>query len=123
MKTSTFLMLVALGLVTVFPAQAQKRITAVEAKDHVGEQATVCGQVESARYADRSKGQPTFLNLDEPYPKEIFTIVIWGSDRSKFGDPEAKYASKKVCATGLIKSYRGVPEIEASEPAQIEMQK
>jgi hypothetical protein len=25
----------------------------------------------------------TFINLDKPYP--IFTIVIWGSERPKFG--------------------------------------
>jgi hypothetical protein len=54
-------------------AQTNK-ITAAEAKDHVGEVRTVCGKVASARYAAQSKGQPTFLNLDEPYPKEVFTI-------------------------------------------------
>jgi hypothetical protein len=37
-----------------------------------------------------SKGHPTFLNLDEPNPKEVFTILIWGSDRAKFGTPEMK---------------------------------
>jgi hypothetical protein len=26
-------------------------------------------------------------NLDEPYPRETFTILIWGSDREKFGAP------------------------------------
>ena len=29
----------------------------------------------------RQQGQPTFLNLDDPYPKEVFTISIWGSER------------------------------------------
>jgi hypothetical protein len=49
--------------------------------------------------------------------------LIWGSDRSKFGDPEAKYANKKVCVTGLIKDYRGVPEIVAEQPNQIDIPK
>jgi hypothetical protein len=49
------------------PAYSQgNKITASEAKNHIGERATVCGHVASIRYADRSKGQPTFLNLDEP---------------------------------------------------------
>jgi len=100
-----------------------KRLTAKEAKDHVGEVATVCGTVASARYADRTNGQPTFLNLDEAYPHQIFTIVIWGSDRAKFGTPEVKYRDKSVCATGLIKDYRGVPEMAISIPASIELQK
>jgi hypothetical protein len=107
-----------------FAVHAQNRhLTAAEAKDHVGEKATVCGKVVSTRYAERSRGQPTFLNLDKPYPNQIFTIVIWGSDRGKFGDPEAKYRDKDVCATGEITSYRGVPEIAAHEPSQIEIGK
>jgi hypothetical protein len=46
-------------------AQTNK-ISAAEAKDHVGETRTVCGKVVSTHYATSSKGQPTFLNLDEP---------------------------------------------------------
>jgi hypothetical protein len=98
-------------------------ITANEAKDHIGEKATVCGNVASTHYAARTKGSPTFLNLDEPYPKQVFTILIWGSDRPKFGDPEAKYGNKRVCVTGMIKDYRGVPEVVAEQPSQIEIQK
>ena len=54
-------------------AAQTNKITATEAKDHVGEVRTVCGLVVSTHYATGSKGQPTFLNLDEPYPKEVFT--------------------------------------------------
>jgi hypothetical protein len=117
-------MLCLLG-VALFNAQAaqSKKLTAAEAKDHVGERATVCGKVASTRYAASTRGSPTFINLDEPYPRQVFTIVIWGSDRSKFGEPEEKYRDMKVCATGKISSYRGVPEIVASEPSQIEAQK
>jgi len=100
-----------------------KRISPMEAKDHVGEHATVCGTVASTRYAARSRGEPTFLNLDQAYPKQIFTIVIWGSDRSKFGDPTEKYKDKRVCVTGRIALYQGVAEIVASDPSQIEIQK
>ena len=100
-------------------AQAQKSIQAADAKDHIGERATVCGQVASTHFAERSKGEPTFINLDKPYPNQIFTILIWGSDRTKFGDPERTYSGKHVCVTGRIASYRGVAEIIAYEPSQI----
>ena len=60
---------------------------------------------------------------DEPYPKEIFTILIWGSYRTKFGAPETKYKEVVVCVTGKITSYRGTPEIVATEPSQIVQQK
>jgi DNA/RNA endonuclease YhcR with UshA esterase domain len=118
------LSLLALCFVTNLSVHAQTaKISAGEAKSHVGEKTTVCGNVVSIRYADKSKGQPTFLNLDEPYPKQIFTILIWGSDRSKFGDPENKYRDKRVCVTGTITNYRGIPEITASDPTKIEIEK
>ena len=124
MTVPRVLLALVLCLVTNLPVGAQtKSITAAEAKDHVGERATVCGHVASTRYSVRSKGQPTFLNLDAPYPTQIFTIVIWGSDRPKFGEPETKYRDTRVCATGLIRSYRGTPEIESSEPSEIRIQK
>lgn len=100
-------------------AYAVQAITASEARNHVGEMATVCGQVAGAHYAARSRGEPTFINLDRPYPDQIFTIVVWGSDRAKFGRPETEYEGKDICVTGRIKEYRGVPEIAASNPIQI----
>ena len=76
------------SLLLDFSTAAQtNKITAAEAKDHVEEIRTVCGKVVSTHYASGSKGQPTFLNLDEPYPKEAFTILIWGNDCAKFGTP------------------------------------
>ena len=108
-----FLLLYTLAL----PLHAS--VAASEAKNHVGEKATVCGEVASAHYASRSRGTPTFINLDKPYPNQIFTIVIWGSDRPKFGNPEAAYNGKHICVTGRITLYRGAPETVVSDPSQI----
>jgi DNA/RNA endonuclease YhcR with UshA esterase domain len=119
MRTTGTLLFLLIGTVFVLPVQAQKKLTAVEAKVHVGETATVCGNVVSTRYASSTKGQPTFLNLDKPYPNQVFTVVIWGSNRSKFGTPETDYKGKRVCATGEITDYRGTPEIVVAYPRQI----
>ena len=96
-----------------------KKLSATEAKAHIGENATVCGRVVSARYVSTSRGKPTFLNFDKEYPHEVFTIVIWGENREKFGNPEEKYRNKEICVTGTITDYRSVPEIVASDPTQI----
>jgi len=101
------------------PALAQKKLSAAEAKDHVGETATVCGNVVSTRYAASTKGQPTFLNLDKPYPNQVFTVVIWGSNRTRFGTPEVDYKGKRICVTGKITEYRAIPEVIVNDPAQI----
>lgn len=77
-------------------------ITPAEAKNHVGETSTVCCKVASARYAVSSRGKPTFLNLGQPYPNQVFTVVIWEDDRPKFGRPEIEFENKQVCVTGRI---------------------
>lgn len=115
----TALLLVA-SILYLWPRLAgAETITASEAKNHIGETAAVCGKVASTKYAASTRGKPTFINLDKPYPDQIFTVLIWGSDRPKFGQPEETYRDKDICVTGKIKEYRGVPEIIAYEPAQI----
>jgi DNA/RNA endonuclease YhcR with UshA esterase domain len=116
-----FIVTLVLVLLVIQPALAQKKLSATEAKDHIGETATVCGNVVSTRYAASTRGQPTFLNLDKPYPNQIFTVVIWGSDRSKFGAPESDYKGKRIRVTGKITEYRNVPQIVAERPQQIQV--
>ena len=126
MNTKQWLGIAALSLLIVGPSgilgQA-KKLTSAEAKDHVGQQATVCGKVASARYAATTRGKPTFLNLDKPYPSQVFTVLIWGESREKFGSPEEKYRDKQICVTGKITEYRGAPEIVVSDPESIKSTK
>jgi DNA/RNA endonuclease YhcR with UshA esterase domain len=103
-------------------AIAANTLTAEEAKNHVGENATVCGVVASTHYAARSRGNPTFVNLDKAYPNQVFTVVIWGEDLTKFSSRPTTWDGKRVCATGVISSYRGSPEIVARSPGQIKVE-
>ena len=101
-------------------ASSWAQITPADAKNYVGKSEIVSGQVASTNYAARSKGQPTFLNLDRAYPNHIFTVVIWGNDRAKFGQtPERTYDGKKICVSRVISPYKVVPEIATSDPSQI----
>jgi micrococcal nuclease len=116
-----FSFLAVLSFAAALSGQAERKtIAASEAADHIGEHQTVCGAVASTRYASSSRGQPTFLNLEKPYPDQIFTVIIWGRNREKFGRPEVQFKDKDICVSGTIESYRGVPQIEAREPSQIE---
>lgn len=123
----TAILIIFVFLVCVLAAgtarvMAQERITPLEAKDYVGKKVTVCGVVASAKFAAMSKGRPTFLNLDRPYPNQIFTVVIWGKDRDKFGTPpEQTYRGKKICVTGTVSIFRNTPQIVVSDPSQISM--
>jgi hypothetical protein len=115
-----FIVLTSLGVSTQSQA---KRLTPIEAKDPISEQATICGKVTSLRHAATARGKPIFLNLGKAYSSQIFTALIWGENREKFGSPEEKYRDKKVCVTGHITECRGAPEIVVNDPHSIEVQK
>jgi micrococcal nuclease len=117
-----FIFSLTLGLSLSAKDGLAETLTAAEARNHIGETATVCGKVVSANFAARSRGLPTFLNLDQPYPHQIFTILIWGRSRGDFGNPEKTYSGKSVCVTGAILEYRGTPEMILSDPSQISAQ-
>ncbi len=102
-------------------AQEPIQIPAAEAGNHVGKVATVCGTVASTRYADRTRGEPTFLNFEQPYPDQVFTVVIWGRHRSKFrSPPELEYEHRHLCVTGTVQLFRGAPEMIIEDPQAIE---
>jgi hypothetical protein len=114
------MMILALLLNLGLAANAADSITPAQAKDFVGKKATVCGVVASATFIEKGKDQPTLLNLDQAYPKQIFTVVILGKDRKKFGgQPEKDLAKKKLCATGDVTAFKNLPQIVVSDPKQI----
>lgn len=117
-----FFILWIIGYVILGPSSvaAQDYISPADAGKYIGQTKTVCGKVASITYAVRTKGHPTFINLDQPYPNQIFTVVIWGSDRNKFNNPpEVFFKEKRVCVTGQIDTYRGKPEIIIRDPSQV----
>jgi len=90
-----------------------------DAVRHIGETATVCGVVASAMFEANVPDQPTLLDLGEPSPHAIFTAVIYGDNRSKFGTPETSLRGKRICVTGQISDYQGKPEIVLTDPSQL----
>jgi len=94
-------------------------ISASEAINHAGERVTVCGLVASTKYSASSRGQPTFLNLDQPYPNHIFTAVIWGSDRTAFQYAPESLMGSRICVTGKVAIFQKKAEIIIKEPSQL----
>jgi len=100
---------------TSLPAQT---IIAAEAGKHIGEKVTVCGKIFGGRYFE--KNEKTLLNMGGSYPDNPITIVIDGADRKKFlTKPEETFLNKTVCISGEIKDYKGKPELQVTEVAQI----
>ena len=103
------------GAVTVTPGDAMSQ---------VGHTAKVCGVVASANYAADARAHPTFLTLVNPSqsnPNGVLTAVIYGTDRTKFGNPEVTLPGQRVCATGFISYFRQRPEMILKQPEPIEL--
>jgi hypothetical protein len=118
----TALRLIALLVLVAAPAVllAQDEVTIDEAKDHVGEEVTVCGDVTHAVFVEVERRQPTYLNFGAPWPDHTFGVMIRGRHRGRFPEPpEALYADKTICVTGEIVLSEGVPQITVNRPAQI----
>lgn len=88
------------------------------AKNLIGQEAMICGPVGSTRFAEDSRGSPTYINLGPAFPDHIFTIVIWGTDRAAFSHPPEEI-SGVICVVGEVTSFRGIPQIIVSSPNQI----
>ena len=111
---------IIIALFSLITAEEQTTITPAQASKHVGKYEKVCGQVASTYYAYKSNGSPTFINLDKPYPDQIFTVMVWGSDRKNFKfKPEDFYRDKEICVEGKIKKYKGVAEIIIKTPKEV----
>ena len=82
-KATTPVVSLISGALLFFASTTWAQITPSDAKSLIGKREIVCGQVASANFAVRTKGQPTFLNLDRAYPNQIFTVLIWGNNRVK----------------------------------------
>jgi len=71
-----------------------------EAVNHIGERATVCGEVHGVT---QRAGQATYLTFGSSYPNQVFAVIMEEKDRSNFpADLTNAYGGKKVCASGLV---------------------
>ena len=93
-----------------------------DARSVLGRLAVVHGPIRGTKYASRSKGAPTFLNLGAAYPSSgRVELVIWGQDRGEFpGAPETIYKDRHVAVIGVVEERDGVLRIEIDGPDQIQ---
>jgi len=105
-------------------AKAPKKITAAEAKDHVGETVMVCGMAVDTKiplYAIGNKGKPVAVDIDQPEPSPVFYFATFPTDPHKPLEVAATYKGKRVCVTGEMQIAK-VPFILVLDPAQIKIQ-
>ncbi len=82
-----------------------------QAASKVGGTFSIVGKVVSTKYLPNS--QATFLNLDQTFPNQIFTVIIWKDGRRNFSyKPEEELDGKYIVVTGKVElDKNGVPGI------------
>jgi len=126
--------LIALACLAVFPALgiAQNtpaatpppRVAPADAKNHIGDMATVCGKVVDTKvpkYGIAGHGKPVSFDLDQAEPNPIFYFVAFSPPPAGPEEVVAAYKDKRVCVTGKITHAPagGPPFIMAADRSQI----
>lgn len=115
-------MMIVLFVAFAFVATAQTKITTAEAPKHIGDSVTVWDKVFGGRYFENGKDQPTLLNMGAAYPESPFTMVIYGENRKLFKTaPEEMFNGKSICVTGVIRNFKGKPQIVVTKLEQVTM--
>jgi endonuclease G, mitochondrial len=94
------------------------RFNTVQAKYHVGQDATICGTVVGTRRTQ--KANALYLNFDRLHPHQDFYATVWDYNGPNFHyDPETYLVNKKVCVTGKVSLYDDIPRISINNEKEI----
>ncbi|HEY4324559.1 MAG TPA: hypothetical protein VGN20_11255 [Mucilaginibacter sp.] len=94
-------------------AKAQQAFSEAAFKEKLGKTGTLCDTVYSLHtFSDTL----TLLNMGKTYPNQKYTVAIKGN---KIKLDWANMKGKPLCVTGVFILYKNRPEIEVSEPDQI----
>ncbi len=90
-----------------------------QAASKVGQKVSIVGKVVSTKYIPKSES--TFLNLDQSFPNQIFSVMIWKDGRINFSyQPEKELDGKYIVVTGKVElDKNGIPGITVTKEEQI----
>lgn len=92
-----------------------------QASSKVGRKVSIIGKVVSSKFLPKS--QSTFLNLDQSFPNQLFSITIWQDGRRNFSyKPEEELFGKYIVVTGTVTlDKNGIATINVEHEKQIEI--
>lgn len=83
--------------------ESSTQLSVYEANSFIGQNTTVCGTVSQIS----STSKAIYINFGGRYPKQAFSAVIWSSSN----EVPVPAENENVCISGLIESYKGIPQI------------
>ncbi len=96
-------------------------LPASQAKYHIGEHHTVCGNVAEVKHLRKR----VVMNLDQRYPYESMYGLVWNDKVSYVQSGVGlldNLAGKRICITGTIEEYKGHAEIIIYSPSMIKVE-
>lgn len=109
------------NIASIPPTSCDSPIEWRNAKDHVDQRVALIGVVKDYRYMPNTRGEPTFINIGERFPnKDRLTVVVWGSDREKFGMALSdRLVGRTVCVIGTVTMRDNSPQISIKWPREL----
>ncbi len=99
------------------PAKKPPVITPADAATYVGHAVVVRGKIAQIVL---SVNLTTHINFGGAFPNHVFTVKIFKANQSLFPDIR-DYDGKVVEVEGVVRMYRGKPEIELTQIPQIRL--
>jgi DNA/RNA endonuclease YhcR with UshA esterase domain len=107
------LLLAAVALVA--PVKSPPTITPADAAKHVGEEVVVQGTIDQIAV---TVNLTTHINFGGRYPNHSFTATIFKARQPLFTGVK-DYEGKVARVRGVVRLYRGKPEIVLNDPEQL----
>ncbi|HTV42026.1 MAG TPA: hypothetical protein VMF08_15695 [Candidatus Sulfotelmatobacter sp.] len=97
-------------------SSAPMKIGALDATNFYGQEMIVTGRVAQVSI----RPSIVFLNMEKPYPKSPFTLVIFSKATNQFGNLKA-FKGESIEARGKIVNYHNRPEMVLEKANQIKV--
>ena len=88
---------------------SQDTITTAKVKDYMDKEVYVLGKVVSYKLAAEGK-TTNYINIDKPYPENIFTVVITNNYLEKLNIKIEDLKGKAIYIKGKISTYKNDPK-------------
>jgi hypothetical protein len=118
-----FLLLAGAFLGTTGPVYGQDcNATVQTVVDQAGETVVFCGTPTEVHASSRANG-PIHLNFGGRFPDQVFSVVIFSNAKDADRDALVKrFTSHSVQVSGLVKMYKGKPEIVVQSADDIKVE-
>lgn len=99
-----------------------EEISTKDAPFYTGQDVIACGALhEVARFK-----RGLYLNMDNKYPKQSLTFIVWGDDIKEFNkkfDGVETLVGQNLCGKGMVNEYKGRSQISLYNSYSLSIQK